>query len=247
VSDRLDDDRVEALCRFYRVAAETATDGRIVELGDVQASVVPSSRFASIPNGVVYRTTEALLDALPRLPEVYGELPYLIWLRPGDAEAARACAAAGLRHDGSPAYMAASLAEIEPPRGTVEVEAVDWAAASDVNELAYGLPAGAFAGIFGASPAAPPARLYGVRLDARWASVILTVDAGAHLGYYLVATRPEARRRGLAAELMRVAAAEARARGMRTTALEATAAGAPVYEGLGFRRLGIVEQYERRL
>jgi GNAT superfamily N-acetyltransferase len=243
----LDDDRVAALRGFYRVAAETASDGRLVELGDVQASVVPSSRLASIPNGVVYSSTSALVEALPRLPEVYGDLPYLIWLRPDDDEAARACAAAGLKPDGRPAYMGASLDEIEPPRGTVEAEPVDWAAASDVNERAYGLPAGAFAGIFGASSASPPARLYGTRVDGEWASVVLTVDAGTHLGFYLVATPPEFQRRGLAAELMRVAAADARSRGLKTTALEASAAGEPVYAGLGYRRLGVIRQYEGRL
>jgi GNAT superfamily N-acetyltransferase len=227
--------------------AKTAPGSSLVELGDVQASVVPASRFASIPNGVVYSDSDALVAALPSLPEVYGDLPFLVWLRPGDHAAAHACLDAGLRHDASPAFMGCPLEAIAPPRGTVEPEPVDWAVASDVNERAYGLPAGAFAGIFGATSPEPPLRLYGARLDGQVVSVILTVDTGEHLGYYLVATRPEAQRRGLAAELMRVAAAEARERGLTTTALEASKAGEPVYAGLGFRRVGTVEQYERRL
>ena len=243
----LDDARVEGLRAFYRAVAETSPGARLVELGDVQACVVPASRFASIPNGVVYSTSDALVAALPSLLDLYGDLPFLIWLRPGDHAGAHACLDAGLRHDASPAFMGCELSEIEPPRGTVDAEQVDWAVASEVNERAYGLPAGAFAAIFGASLAEPPLRLYGARVDGQVASVILTVDVGEHLGYYLVATRPEAQRRGLAAELMRVAAAEARERGLETTALEASKAGEPVYARLGFRRLGTVEQYERRL
>jgi GNAT superfamily N-acetyltransferase len=243
----LDDHRVAALRGFYRVVGETAREARLVELGDVQACVVGASRMASIPNGVVYASTDALVDALPRLPEVYGELPFLVWGRPGDAEAGAACLAAGLRLDARAAFMGALLSELEPPRGTVAAEAADWAVASEVNERAYRLPAGAFAGLFGGGDAEPPARLYGARVDGRVVSVVGTVDAGRHLGYYFVATLPEAQRQGLAAELMRVAAEEARGRGLETTALEASAAGEPVYAGLGFRRLGTIEQYERRL
>jgi GNAT superfamily N-acetyltransferase len=243
----LDSARVEGLRGFYRTVASASNGARLVSLGDVQACVVPASRMASIPNGVVYSSSEALAEALPSLPEVYGDLPYLVWVRPGDSEAVAACEAAGLRHDASPAFMGCPLEDIAPPRGTVEPEWADWPAASEINERAYGLPPGAFAGIFGGGTASPPARLYGARLDGRMASVLVTVDAGEHLGYYLVATHPDAQRRGLAAELMRVAAAEARSRGLRTTALEASKAGEPVYAGLGFQRLGTIEQYERRL
>src|SRR4051812_36701922 len=110
-----DDARVAALRAFYRVIAETSASARLVELGDVQACVVPASPHASIPNGVVYSSGDALAAALPRLPEVYGELPFLVWLRPGDGAAAAACSRAGLRHDASPAFMACELSEIEAP------------------------------------------------------------------------------------------------------------------------------------
>jgi ribosomal protein S18 acetylase RimI-like enzyme len=63
----------------------------------------------------------------------------------------------------------------------------------------------------------------------------------------LVATRPEARRRGLAGELLRLALREAAARGLKTTTLEATAAGAPVYSRLGYRDLGELQMWERRV
>ena len=61
-------------------------------------------------------------DAAVLLGQVYGELPYLAWLRPDDDEAARACEANGLRPDGRPSLMAASLAAIDPPRGTAEAD-----------------------------------------------------------------------------------------------------------------------------
>jgi ribosomal protein S18 acetylase RimI-like enzyme len=46
---------------------------------------------------------------------------------------------------------------------------------------------------------------------------------------------PVFRRRGLARALVREAVAESRRRGLRVTALHASAAGRPVYEGEGFR------------
>jgi GNAT superfamily N-acetyltransferase len=239
--------QLSALRAFYRLTAELNDDARIVELGDVQACVQPGSRVASIPNGVVYSDPEALRAALPDLLSLYGSLPWLVWLRPDDEEGARACAESGLRADGRPAFMVAGLSEVAPPRGSVEVEAVSWSEVAVVNERAYGLPAGAFTVLFAAGGASPPARLYGARVDGEIASVVLALQDGPHLGFYLVATVPEAQGRGLAGELMRVAAAEALARGLETTALEATAVGEPVYAGLGFRRVGIIQQYEHRL
>ncbi len=61
-----------------------------------------------------------------------------------------------------------------------------------------------------------------------------------------VATPPEHRGRGIASWLVRRALAEARERGMATASLQATRAGAPLYERLGFRDLGFLEMWELR-
>jgi len=58
---------------------------------------------------------------------------------------------------------------------------------------------------------------------------------GYLLNFYV---KPSHRRRGLAKELVKLAVAESRRRGLRVTTLHASDAGRPVYESLGFRRGG---------
>jgi len=174
----LDDARVEGLCAFYGVVASASEDARLVNVGDVQACVVPASRVASIPNGVVYRSSDALVEALPRLAEVYGDLPFLVWLRPGDAEAARACEAAGLRHDASPAFMGLrALGHRAPRAGRSRPRRPTGRPRRRSTSARTGCRRGRLPGIFGSGGPSPPARLYGARFDGRVVSVVVTVDA----------------------------------------------------------------------
>ena len=62
----------------------------------------------------------------------------------------------------------------------------------------------------------------------------------------LVGTAPAARRRGLASAAMRFALGEAVRAGCTTTTLQATAAGRPVYQRLGYREFGAMELWEKR-
>jgi ribosomal protein S18 acetylase RimI-like enzyme len=61
-----------------------------------------------------------------------------------------------------------------------------------------------------------------------------------------VGTDPAARRRGLAAALMRLAIADAAAAGCTTTTLQATQMGRPLYRGLGYEELGEMRLWEHR-
>lgn len=58
---------------------------------------------------------------------------------------------------------------------------------------------------------------------------------GYLLNFWVV---PSRRRKGLAKELVELAVAESRRRGLHVTTLHASEAGRPVYESLGFRRGG---------
>jgi len=246
VSD-LADRELASLRGFYRAIATGEPRSHIVELGDVQVCVAPASRVASAPNGVVYGDADALLAALPELPELYGGLPFLVWIRPGHAEVVRAVEDAGLKRDGGPLIMAAPLEEIERPRRPgLDVRPVDWPVVCVVNERSYGIPPGAWGEVLGGIDD-PAMRLYGVFDDGHPVAVAGARDEGGDLGIYVVATLPEARRRGLAAELIRVAAAEARERGLETTSLEASAMGEGVYAALGYRRMGALQTWERRV
>jgi predicted GNAT family acetyltransferase len=62
----------------------------------------------------------------------------------------------------------------------------------------------------------------------------------------MVATRPDARGRGLATALMCQAVSDARERGMQTTSLQATQMGRAIYARLGYRDLGAIQMWERR-
>ena len=91
-----------------------------------------------------------------------------------------------------------------------------------------------------------PLRLYQARVDGEPASVLGTLDEGDDCGIYLVATLKEHRGKGLAGRLLHVALAEARERGLRTSSLQATKLGYPVYERLGYEPICTLQMWERR-
>jgi predicted GNAT family N-acyltransferase len=61
-----------------------------------------------------------------------------------------------------------------------------------------------------------------------------------------VATVPQARRHGLATQVMRSALADARRHHLTTITLQATELGERLYHQLGLRRLSPMELWERR-
>jgi predicted GNAT family acetyltransferase len=72
------------------------------------------------------------------------------------------------------------------------------------------------------------------------------LDRGDDACVTAVATVPEHRGRGLAGALISRLLAAAADRGSRTASLQASKAGAPVYERLGFTDVGFIELWERR-
>jgi len=73
-----------------------------------------------------------------------------------------------------------------------------------------------------------------------------TIEVGDDCCVTGVATPPEHRGRGIASWLMVRALAGAREAGLASASLQASQAGAPIYERLGFRDLGFVEMWELR-
>jgi GNAT superfamily N-acetyltransferase len=88
-------------------------------------------------------------------------------------------------------------------------------------------------------------RTHGVRIDGSLASAAMTLDLGDDLAVHYVATAPEFRRRGLATRLLADVISEARNRGMRTTTLQASPDGLPVYRAMGFREVGMLRAFVR--
>jgi GNAT superfamily N-acetyltransferase len=77
------------------------------------------------------------------------------------------------------------------------------------------------------------------------ACVVLS-DEGDDAAVWFVATTPAARGKGLSTALMAHGLADARERGLGTSTLQATDAGRPLYERLGYRSLGEIQMWERR-
>jgi GNAT superfamily N-acetyltransferase len=115
-----------------------------------------------------------------------------------------------------------------------------------INDLAYGYPVPTFGTVIGDLAADPRLRFYQARVGGEPASVIGTLDDGDDCGVYFVATLKEHRGKGLARRLMQVALAEALERGMRTSTLQATKLGYPVYERLGYEAICTLQMWERR-
>jgi GNAT superfamily N-acetyltransferase len=143
--------------------------------------------------------------------------------------------------------MAAPLDEVDVSPRPVSAEITDgtWAELGVINDAAYGLPAEHFAPVMRRlSPDGyhlAVARRDGVPL----ACTGVLVD-GTNAEVVFVATLPDARRQGLAAECMRTALRAAVADGCMTTTLEATAAGEPVYAAMGYRSFGRYRMMEAR-
>ena len=74
-------------------------------------------------------------------------------------------------------------------------------------------------------------------------ATVATLPAGETIGVYHVATLPEARRRGIAGNLLLFALRDAQATGYLTATLTATPTGQPLYTRLGFRACGLLEQW----
>jgi GNAT superfamily N-acetyltransferase len=70
-----------------------------------------------------------------------------------------------------------------------------------------------------------------------------TYRDGVDVGVYTVGTAPNWRRRGLARALMLHVLADAYRRGARTTSLQSTRMGEPLYARLGFRSVGRYEEW----
>ena len=94
---------------------------------------------------------------------------------------------------------------------------------------------------------ADPAATYIARDDGSPVASVVTHHHARDASVWWVATVPEARGRGLAAGLMRRALTDRRERGCEVTTLQATGLGRPVYERLGYRSLGTIEMWERRV
>lgn len=89
----------------------------------------------------------------------------------------------------------------------------------------------------------PAFDLYGAQRQGRVVAALATLRVGSVVGVYHVATAVPARRRGLAGNLLILALREAQAAGCTLATLTATPEARHLYEQLGFKTCGTIEQW----
>jgi GNAT superfamily N-acetyltransferase len=235
-----------------RAAAAAGVRARVHERDGVLAQVSPGVPDRSIFNSVTYRDFAALKAALPELESVYeaaGVRAWTVWIHESDPEAAELVHAAGHALDAAPEGMGCALDQLIAPDG---LEQLDYTEDPTVEELrlvlaeGYAIPAEVYSRAVAAVPGGPQTLVGIARFEGRPASTVQVTITGGDAGVFAVATVPEARGRGLARRLQYRLLERARERGARTTTLQASSMGRPVYAGLGYRAFGAMNLWERR-
>ena len=213
------------------------------------AAIVPSSPQRSFFNSVFYSDPLTLSAEIEALAEAYassGVGAWTVWVPDEDRDSARMLAARGHVLDASPRAMAMELSDLGPepsaPEG-VEPGPIDASTSAGLNDRAYGFgPDGFAVGIAGETSI----HWHGAFAGDEPLGCVGTIAIGDDCLITGVATPPEHRGRGIASWLVHRALAAAREQGMTTASLQASSAGASIYERLGFRDLGFLEMWELR-
>jgi GNAT superfamily N-acetyltransferase len=227
---------------LVRLQAAYAPQASLVERDGMVASLMPATPASSIMNcalAVDPAQTPRYLDELAEAFERSGAQKWGLWVDGDDEGAAEAATRLGMVLDSRPAPMVAHLDELPfddaPPRTAVAKDI-----AGRVNDLAYGFGQPKMAPAIAALPEA--VITYGGE-----DSVAMAYDIGDDTAVWFVATLPHAQRRGRAHAILRRLLLDARERGRRTASLQASLAGRPLYERLGFRTVGTLHLYEQQL
>ena len=240
-----------ALMSFIRLVGGGTETSQVLEPGGVTASVVPAIPDRSIVNSVASRDAKALEAALDDLAAAYEEAgvgAWTVWVPEDDRDVAALLEASGHRLDATPTAMLADLADLAEP----ECGDLDWSVGAEprymgrINDRAYGWPENTFIRAMDRFWAVDALRLYQARVDGEPVCVLGTYDNGDDCELYFVATLPDHRGQGLARRLVHQALIDARDRGLAVSSLQATKAGYPIYERLGYEPICTLEMWERR-
>jgi ribosomal protein S18 acetylase RimI-like enzyme len=224
-----------------------ARQGSVLRRPGLLASVVPSAPDSPALNAAVAGEPGAGPDALDELAHEYarvGVRRWAIWIDGGAHDATARLRKAGLVVASASPGMGAEIAHIDAQPADPSPNA-DLHTVGRVNDLAYG---NVDARLERTLTTLEEGLLRGYRADLNGApaAVALALHHGTDCGVSFVATVPQARRRGLATQVMHSVLADARASGLETITLQATEQGERLYQALGLRRLGPMELWERR-
>lgn len=237
--------RLRANLLALKAMQTRTTSLRGLELPGVRALCLPGRGVPLFQQQVLYAHPEALAPALPHLEAWYRQQHVPAWrvlVTPGDSHAESALAAAGYTPEGGVPAMGLSLAPAPPsrlPPGLTVEHSENPREVIELNMRCYAPGVMDFLRVWGGeSP--PDVPLYGVlvREAGRLLSVGLALDQDDTAGVYMVATHPDARRRGLGALVMEGLHAEALARGRAASVLQSSEEGVGMYQRVGYRHLG---------
>jgi GNAT superfamily N-acetyltransferase len=227
-----------------------APDSRLIRREGLIAALTPAAPQRSLFNSVFYEDPAALVREYEALAEAYdraGVCAWTVWVPDEDRETAELLARRGHLLDAAPRAMAMELSAtpIEVPAAPTGVEPgpIDALVAAELNDRAYGYGEDGFrAGLGGETSI----RWLGAYAEDEPVGCVGAIEIGDDCCVTGVATPPEHRGRGIASWLRLRALAAASAQGALTASLQATKAGAPIYERLGFEDFGFVEMWELR-
>jgi GNAT superfamily N-acetyltransferase len=236
----------DGFARLQTLLGGHAGAGSVLDRDGVVASVVPGAPESPTLNAAVAIVPEAAPERLGELSTRYrdvGVRRWGLWLDSGAGRTARELKKAGMTITTASPGMGARLDElrIAPTRA----QPADLTTVGRVNDLAYG---NVDARLERTLAPLPNSVLLGFRADLPGGQPAAVATALLHdgdCGVSFVATIPEARRRGFATVVMHQALTRARERGCTTTTLQATDAGERLYVRLGYRRLCMMQLWER--
>jgi ribosomal protein S18 acetylase RimI-like enzyme len=239
---------VDGLFAFYWVCARSSEGAHTVERNGLRAAVVPAAPERAVANGVAYRSADALQAAYDELAEAYDRIgaKWTVWVWPGDDGTARFLEGRGHALDAQPAAMLHDLSDVARP---APAALPDWTADGDfavvgpLNDRAYEFGTDSFTRALRTRPS-DAIHVYVARDEGEPVGCLLMTDHDGNSDVECVAVVPEARGRGIAANLLGHALADARERGCETSTLVSTVMGYRVYERLGFQPLGRFAMWE---
>lgn len=225
---------------FIRWLGSASEGAKLWEAPGVIAAIVPEARERSIMNSVFPSGFDRLEPVYEDLAASYREADiaaWTVWLHEDDSELRAFLEEKGHAFDGAPVAMTLEFEGWEPE----DLGDLDWdgngsfAELGRLNDLAYGYPPETGMANALLEPSEPLGiRLYRARVEGEVACVLGILDVEGDAGVLFVATSPQKRGRGLASRLLTAALIEARERGLKTSSLQASALGSPIYERLGY-------------
>ncbi len=226
-----------------------APDSRLIRRDGLVAALTPSAPQRSLFNAVYYEDPAALVREYEALAELYdaaGVRAWTVWVADEDRGSAEFLDSREHLLDAEPRAMAMELAaplEVPVSPAGVEPGPCDARTAAELNDRAYGYGEDGFrAALAGETTIA----WHGAFAGREPVGCVGTIAIGDDCCVTGVATPSEHRGRGIASWLMLRALAAAREDGARTASLQATRAGTPIYERLGFADHGCIEMWELR-